>query len=86
MLYPSGSLAAEVVNESAFMALAPFADDLWLYWMGRRAGSSYKIVEEPWKLTVWPTSQKTSLYAENQKGNGNDAQIANLLKAYGLPV
>lgn len=85
VLYPPGALAPEVTDAASFLELAPRADDLWLYWMGRRAGSLYCIVKDRQKLVVWPNSQAASLYAGNAQ-TGNDFQIGPLVERYGLPV
>ena len=47
VLYYPGSLAPEVTNREAFLRLCPRADDVWLYWMGRRAGTRYRQVGGP---------------------------------------
>lgn len=85
VLYPPGALAPEVTDTARFLELAPRADDLWLYWMGRRAGSHYRLVKRRQKLVVWPNSQGRSLYAGNAQA-GNDTQIAPLVACYGLPA
>jgi hypothetical protein len=67
-----------------FMGLAPRADDLWLYWMGRRAGAHYKLARRMHGMLTWPGTQKIALRDENQGQNGNDIKIANLIRHYGL--
>ena len=85
VLYPPESLAREALDESLFMGLAPRADDLWLYWMGRRAGAHYKLARRMHGILTWPGTQKTALRDENQGQNGNDIKIANLIRHYGCP-
>jgi len=83
VLYPPESLAKEAVDESQFMGLAPRADDLWLYWMGRRAGAHYKLARRMHGILTWPGTQKIALRDENQGQNGNDIKIGNLIRHYG---
>jgi len=85
VLYPPGCLAPEVVDRELFMRLAPNADDLWFYWMGRRAGTRYQKIGGEFRQVVWPSSQKRRLYAENEQG-GNDRQVQALQRQFGLPA
>lgn len=39
VLYPPNSLDSEVLNKDAFMALSPYADDLWFYCMALKKGT-----------------------------------------------
>lgn len=73
-LYPPGSLAPEVLDESGFMTLSPTADDIWLYWMARRAGSKFRQVGGGFAQVTWTGSQAVSLVAQNLQG-GNDEQL-----------
>lgn len=84
-LFPPGVLAPEVLDEEAFLALAPEADDIWLYWMMRRAGHTARVVGTTWLNETWPGSQTTSLMDVNWKG-GNDRQIAALTERFGVPL
>ncbi len=83
ILYPPGSLSPEVLNESSFKTLCPNADDVWLYWMGRKAGSKYKKSEGHHKIVMWPGSQKVALVYENFFGTGNDDKIKKMIHHYG---
>lgn len=84
VLYPPGSLAPDVLDQEKFMSLAPHADDVWLFWMGRRAGSTTRRVGRPWHNTVWPGTESSSLMQYNWNG-GNDRQIAAMMEHYGSP-
>jgi hypothetical protein len=83
VLYPPGSLAPETTDRALFTHLCPHADDLWLYWMGRRTGSLYRQVGPVFAQVMWDGSQEVSLYASNAAG-GNDAQIAALEAHFGI--
>ncbi len=82
VLYPPGLLADEVTDRTLFTKLCPHGDDLWLYWMGRRAGATYLQVGPRFLEIVWPGSQERSLFAENVKGR-NDRQIRALEGHFG---
>lgn len=86
VLYPPGSLAPEAGRADLFMDLAPSADDVWLYWMARRAGSIVRHVGAPMRIIEWPGSQEQSLRAGNLGvGAGNDRAIAALTAHFGPP-
>jgi hypothetical protein len=83
VLYPPRSLAPEATDRALLTRLCPMADDLWLYWMGRRAGSLYRQVGPFFPQIMWDGSQDVSLYASNAAG-GNDTQIAALEAHFGI--
>ena len=85
ILYPPGALSSELVDEAAFLELCPQADDVWLYWMGRRAGSTFRKIQQSEGLWDWPGSQKTALFRENLLASMNDRQIDAVAKRYGYP-
>lgn len=82
VLYPPGSLAPEVLDP-LFKELCPTADDVWLYVMGRRAGTRHRQVGGPFHNTIWPGSQEQTLVSVNVD-NGNDRQLAAVLSRFGL--
>jgi hypothetical protein len=83
VLYPPQSLHAEVTEVSTFSRLCPRADDAWVYWMGRRAGQTFRRVGAR-RFVPWPGSQDAALQNENA-ACGNDRQIANLIHHFGFP-
>jgi hypothetical protein len=83
ILYPPGSLSREVLNEANLTTLCPNADDVWLYWMGRKAGSRYKKSSGRHKIIMWPGSQDVALVNENLFEHGNDKKIKNMIGHYG---
>lgn len=86
VFYPKGLLANdEVTNKDVFLKLCPKADDLWLYWMGRKHGATYKLTNSHKHVIVWPSSQKVTLGSTNVEESANDWQIRNLIDAYGCP-
>jgi hypothetical protein len=85
ILYPPGSLHADTANVDEIRRLAPTADDLWFYWMARRAGTRHKKVGGRFRLILWPGTQTSGLKLANLTGL-NDEQARKLLAAFGDPV
>ena len=85
VLFPPGSLAPEVLDASAFMQLCPTADDLWLYWMARKAGSRFKKVSDQRTYFYWPRTQDVGLANTNRRAGANDVQIRRMIERYGFP-
>ncbi len=86
VLYPPGSLThVDALNQDLFMELAPHADDLWLYFMGKLNGCKYSTTNNSKNFILWPCSQTVSLTSNNSAQSGNDIQIQNLIQHYGTP-
>lgn len=77
VLYPPRSLHPDVLNRR-FNSLCPTADDIWLYAMGKKAGSRYRQVGGGFAQVSWPTTQSGSLGSLNIQ-EGNDRQLQALL-------
>jgi hypothetical protein len=87
VLYPPGILTHTADDREAAFALSPHNDDIWLYWIGRRNGATYKTVGRSHGFIVlWHGSQVTSLWESNLKLGGNDGQIRKMAEAYGYPA
>jgi hypothetical protein len=86
VLYPPGSLHPDVTDASLFMRLCPTNDDLWFYFMIRRAGWQVRKVGTRRLYLPWPRSQRVALQHENVGPQGcNDAQFARLIAEFGSP-
>lgn len=88
VLYAPGVFHADVVRQDLFTRLAPGADDIWLYWMHRMAGSRPAKIGGRARILEWDGSQAVSLRAVNRPAGGqggNDRAIAALLAHYGWP-
>jgi hypothetical protein len=85
ILYPPGILAHAAEDRKAASSLCPRADDIWLYWMGRRNGAIYKTVGRWRPLIEWPGSQKIGLWHDNVRQGGNDEQMRKMADRYGYP-
>lgn len=87
VLYPPRSLHPDVADTQTCMRLCPHNDDLWLYWMARRAGSRVRKVGPHRRFVPWVGSQRVALQHDNLDAEaGNDAQIARLIAHYGWPI
>jgi hypothetical protein len=86
VLYPPGSLHPDVVNADLFLRLCPTNDDLWFYFMVRRAGWRIRKVGPRRLCPPWPGSQRVALQYRNIRTGGlNDAQFARLIERFGVP-
>lgn len=83
VLYPPGSLHPQVTDREMFTALCPQGDDVWLFWMALRAGSTHRHAGGRFPLTTWPSSQKVALKYHNVADNGNDSQIRAMERHFG---
>ena len=74
-LFPSHSLHSEVLNESVFMKLCPFADDVWLNSMSRL--NNTQIVKSDYYSCLLPVYNfhDVKLSSINVKLSENDKQI-----------
>lgn len=85
VLYAPGVFHADVGDPALFQRLAPLADDVWLYWMHRMAGSRPEKIGGRFRIIEWPGSQTQNLRSTNLSGDGNDRAIAAMLAHYGFP-
>lgn len=68
-LYPPKSLHPDVMDEDAFMKLAPTSDDIWFWIQAIRNGFKVAVVDNNlYKLQYVPGSQEESLYKINDAG------------------
>ena len=64
-------------NGTAFLELAPRADDIWLNALAIRNGYRRRVVDAAGQhLTVYPQSQEHALHNENVSEGKNDTQLA----------
>lgn len=85
VLYAPGVFHPDVTDAALFTELAPSADDVWLYWMHRLAGSNPAKIGGSFRITEWPGTQAQNLRGGNLTGDGNDRAVAALLDRYGFP-
>jgi hypothetical protein len=83
VLYPPGSLHADVFDRSQFTALCPQGDDIWFYWMARRQGIRHRRVAGWIDFIEWPASQEVGLRVDNIDQDGNDRQIQAMEAVHG---
>lgn len=84
-LFPPGSLSHDTVNEKLFLKLCARADDIWLFWMARRAGSIFKKTPTNFKLISWMETEKHGLRYENCEESANDKKIKTMIAHFGWP-
>ncbi|MTH76220.1 glycosyltransferase family 2 protein [Paracoccus aestuariivivens] len=85
VLYAPGVFHPDVTDAEQFQKLAPMADDVWLYWMHRLAGSRPAKIGGRFRITEWPGTQAQNLRATNLAGDGNDRAVRAMLERYGFP-
>ncbi|MDM0067679.1 class I SAM-dependent methyltransferase [Variovorax sp. J31P207] len=85
ILYPPGSLHPDVLDQATFTALAPLADDVWLYWMEWLAGSTVRRVGPAYLVQPWPGCDEQGLWTSHNSAGGNDKAILGLGARYGSP-
>ena len=86
VLFPPGSLKRpDVFDQESFMRLCPTADDMWLYWMARQAGSRVRKVSRQRIYFFWPRTQDVGLANLNRRAGANDVQIQAMVERFGFP-
>ncbi len=83
VLYPPGAFSAEVDDVDAFMATCPAGDDIWFFWMSRRAGMEQRAALRRFAHVCWPSAQAVALAHENVAAGRNDQQIRAMEARYG---
>ncbi|MFD2843083.1 glycosyltransferase family protein [Paracoccus cavernae] len=68
VLYAPGVFHEDVAKPEIFTRLAPAADDVWLYWMHRLAGSRPAKIGGRFRITEWPGTQEQNLRSGNLAG------------------
>jgi len=86
VLYPPGILKHTPEDRAAALSLCPHGDDIWLYWIGRRNGATYKTVGYWREVLTWRGSQDQGLWFSNVLQGGNDEQIQKIAEKYGFPA
>jgi hypothetical protein len=75
-LFPPNVMHQDVLNQALFLSLAPYADDIWFYWMTIANNNKIRRVGSNQKIITWPSSKKSSLWSVNKtEEGGNDAQF-----------
>jgi hypothetical protein len=83
MFVPPDATAPEIMDMERARQLAPMNDDIWWYWMGLRAGSTFRVIDgDP--IRDLPTG-KDGLWSQHNRDGGNDRQIAAMVEAFGMP-
>jgi hypothetical protein len=83
-LYPPGAFTEEALDAGTIQKLCLTNDDIWLFWMTRRAGYTAKMVKHPRIVREWVGSQDVGLWSGENRG-ANDKIILALWNEYGPP-
>lgn len=86
VLYPPGVLAYSASDYAEIGEVCPRADDVWLYWIGRRNGARYKAIGTAKPILCWDGSQETALFLDNTLQDGNDPVIQEMARRHGYPA
>jgi len=90
VLYPPHVFSDEIFNERVFMELAPRADDVWFWAMAVINHVKVNILKYKFHtISISPERDlglngEPTLWSLNKLANGNDPQIAAVLKHYGI--
>ena len=88
VLYPPHSLDKEVFNESVFLDICKYADDVWFNAMALKAGTKVKYAWKHYSIASFIYNegvQCTALQNVNNRGEClNDIQIRSVYDKYGL--
>jgi len=86
VLFPPGCFDKRVTDQELASSLAPYADDLWWFWLASLNNCIIRRVGNNPKLINWKGSGGSSLWQFNKREDGgNDAQLQNLIAHFGLP-
>ena len=84
VLIPPGALDPMVLDTTTAKVICPTADDVWIYWMGRRAGTLFQKIGPTRDFVSWRSSQDVALWRENNIGEvANDRQITAMIAHFG---
>lgn len=83
VLYPPKSLHPEVCDASLFARLCPHADDVWLFWMAKLAGTTHRRVPGSFQHSPWSGTQGVGLFRKNIEQGLNDKQIRAMESYFG---
>lgn len=85
VLYPPSALVHTASDRNAIFDLCPTGDDIWLYWIARRNGFTYKTAGRHRELITLPGSQEQTLWHDNLVHGRNDEMIRKMADKYGYP-
>lgn len=83
VLYPPGCFHKDVLNIELFLELAPYGDDIWLYFMSTLAGVLKRKIST--NFADPPThvgSQESALWRLNVIHDGNNQMLSGMLSYY----
>lgn len=86
ILYPPNALHNDTKDSEKFMALCPYADDVWLYFMAKLNNTETKKIDGRNfdEFIELSSNNSTGLNKINVDKGYNDTQINNMIKYYNL--
>ena len=88
VLYPPRSLDEEVLNESVFLDICKYADDVWFNAMSLKKGTKVRYANpRPGLIKLIGNPDVQAIALRNVNSNGeilNDVQIKDVFKKYGI--
>lgn len=82
VIYPPQTLDRRCLNRDLFMRIAPSADDIWFWAMGRLNGTEYKVIQHELKYFDQVDSKQVGLFETINKDGGNDNQFQMLTNEF----
>lgn len=79
-------LDPRVLEIAQALALCPTADDIWLYFMARLAGTEFRHSGWTDPLVTWGGSQLSALWRVNVADHGNDRCLAAMIERFGADI
>lgn len=90
-LYPPGVFHRDIFREDLYLRLSPLGDDLWFHFMALLNGKTIRQVDRPLMnqcfvdpYREYGISGGRTLAQQNVGENGNDVQLRNILRHYGI--
>lgn len=75
-----------VLDSDEAARLCPTADDIWLYFMARLAGTQFRHTGWTDPLVTWGGSQLSALWRANVADHGNDRSLAAMFARFGTDI
>jgi hypothetical protein len=92
-LYHKKYLHTDVCKKELFANLAPYADDLWFYFMALLGGASVRVAKNSCSDVKYVNPEREygfeegyTLLADNVNGGGNDKQFKNIIDHYKIDL
>ena len=82
-LFPPGVFFSEVTNQNLFLKLCPTSDDIWIWWMLRLNGCTFKKVGKGNRIYNSSKYNQIGLWHINLNQGQNDVQMQKMINYFG---